>query len=136
MIEVLPEANERQSEGQVNRAGRAEQVELQPEQRQETRQRRDEGRHSDAVEEQRVERAHGGAERERHEDGAGHRPAEIDPEHAQDRRGEARHGADRQVDLAQQQHADDAERDDPDGGAVVEQVREIAGPHEDRVQRS
>ena len=41
------------------------------------------------------------------------------------RRGEAADRADREVDLADQQHADDAERDDADRRAVEEQVHEV-----------
>ena len=51
-----------------------------------------------------------------------------------ERRGEAAHRADGEVDLAEQQHADDAERDDADRRAVEQQVHQVVRRQEDRVQ--
>ena len=50
------------------------------------------------------------------------------------RRGEAADRADREVDLAHHQDADDAERDDADGRAIEQQVDEVVRRQEDRVE--
>ncbi len=131
----LPEVHEAGPVGQVDRAAGAQDVELQAQHGEQARQRRHEARHAEPVEQHGIDRADDGADQHGDEDRAEHRPAGIDPEHADDRRREARHGADRQVDLADHQDAHDAERDDADGGAVEQQVDEVVGRQEHGVQR-
>ncbi len=57
-------------------------------------------------------------------------PAVLDVEHGHHRGGEAADGADREVDLAEQQHVDDADRDQPDGGDLQHQVGQVLGREE------
>ena len=132
--EELAEADEKRAVGQVDRAGRAEHVELQAQQREQARERRDEARHPEARAQQRVDRADENAERQGGDDGDHERHALVHPEHADQRRADAAHRADREVDLAEHQHADDAKRDDAGGRAVEEQVDEVVARQEHWVE--
>ncbi len=130
----LPEVHEAGAVGQVDRAAGAQDVELQPEHGQQARQGRHEARHAEPVEQHGVDRADDGAGQHGEQDGARHRPAGVDPQHADQRGREARHGAHRQVDLADHQDAHDAERDDADRRTVEQQVDEVVGRQEHGVQ--
>ena len=130
----LPERNQRRGIRQVDRARRPEDVELHAQDGEQAGQRSDEARHAQPVVEEGIESAHGHAGGDRHDDRAGHRPAAVHPENADQRGREAAHRTDRKVDLAEHQHTDDAERNDADRRAVEEQVDEIVRSQKDRVQ--
>ena len=57
-------------------------------------------------------------------------PAVLDVEDRHHRRGEAADRADREVDLAEQQHVDDADRDQADRGDLQHQVGQVLGREE------
>ncbi len=58
----------------------------------------------------------------------------IDPEHPDEGRSEAAHRTHRQVDLPHHQHADDAQRNHADRRTVEQQVHQVVGREEHRVQ--
>ena len=132
--EHLSEIDQRRAVGKVDRARRAEEIELQAEHRQQAGQSRDEARHAEAVEQDGVDGADQAAECERSEDRERDRPTLIYPQHADQRGGEAADRADRQIDLADDQNADDAERDHADRRAVEQEIDEIVRCQEDRIE--
>jgi hypothetical protein len=56
----------------------------------------------------------------------------LDVQHRHDRRGEPAHGADRQVDLAEQENVHDPDRDQAHRCHLEDQVRQVDRAHEAR----
>ncbi len=120
---------------QVDRAGVAQQVQLEAEEAEQPGQRRHEAGNAEAGHHLRVDPADGGPGADRRRHGRRQRPAGVDERDRGECGGQSADRADGQVDLAHQQHAHHAERDDADGDALHQQVHEVGAGEEHRVQR-
>src|SRR5690606_38105801 len=73
-------------------------------------------------------------EREGRDDGDEQRPLQLDERDGEHGGGQARDRADGQIDLADEEHKNDAEGDRADRGALHREVHEVGAREEDRIQ--
>ncbi len=118
----------------VDRAARAQQVERQAVPDQQARQRHDERGHAERGEEEPVEGAHGHAHRHRHDHREPLRHPVVHVQHGERGPRQAADGADRQIDLPDQQHEDDADGDQTGPDDVHAEVGQVAWREELVVQ--
>jgi len=85
----------------------------------------DERRHPEPRGDQPLEQPDGRSGHDAGRDRQVGRPAVLGAQHSRDRRRHAAHGTDREVDLAEQQHQHDADRDQADAGDLKHQVGEV-----------
>ncbi|MGY2934897.1 hypothetical protein ACVWZ6_004499 [Bradyrhizobium sp. GM6.1] len=71
---------------------------------------------------------------QRRDDRHGDRPILSDPKHADERRREPAHRSDRQIDLADHQDTDDAQRDHTHCRAIEKQIDQIVRREKNRVE--
>jgi len=118
----------------LNGPGVSQQVQLKPEESQQSGQGRHETGHAESVEQNTVAEPDGGGRCQRHQDRTPHRPVVANEQDGQDRCGQAADRPDGQVDLPDQQYAHHTEGDDPDGHRFQGQVHQVVAGQKDRIE--
>ena len=130
----LAEFHEERFIGKVDRTRRAQNIELETQEGEQARQGGYETGHAETVEQKRINPTDQPAGDDRHADRRPNRPTHIDPQHPQQRRRQTAHRADRKIDFAHHQYADDAERNDADGRGFKQEVDEVDAGDEQGVE--